>query len=191
MPLRLIYRELGTSLGKTVVPLVAIILTLSTVGCRPQTPAETPTAAPAGWQPIAAELTFAPQVPARITRTAPARVVVNLEVIDRTAELANRVTYEFWTYNGHVPGPFIRVRVGDTMEVHLMNRSDKAHTVDFHAVTGPGGGAPVLMANPGQEAVAAFRAMKPGLYVYHCAANHIPAHIANGLYCLVLVEPAR
>ena len=76
------------------------------------------------------------------------------------------------------------------MEVHLMNRStDKTHTVDFHAVTGPGGGAPLLMANPGQEAVGSFKAMKPGLYIYHCGANPIPAHIANGLYGLVLVEP--
>lgn len=143
-----------------------------------------------GQAPVAAELAFAPQVPPPVTRTQPAKVVVELEAIEKTAELAEGVTYNFWTYNGHVPGPFIRVRVGDTLEVHLKNRSsDKTHTVDFHAVTGPGGGAPVLMANPGQETVGAFKTLKPGLLIYHCAANPMPAHIASGLYGLVLVEP--
>ena len=161
-----------------------------TAGCQQRTPTAAPTATTAATQSVPAELTFAPQVPSAITRSQPARVVVNLEAIEQNGDLANRVSYNFWTYNGHVPGPFIRVRVGDTMEVHLMNRSsDKTHTVDFHAVTGPGGGAPHLMANPGQEAVASFKAMRPGLYVYHCAANPIPAHIANGLYGIVLVEP--
>ncbi len=139
---------------------------------------------------VTAELTYAPQVPPPVTRTGPARVVVNLEAIEQTAELAPGVTYNFWTYNGHVPGPFIRVRVGDVVEVHLKNSSrDKTHTVDFHAVSGPGGGAPVLMANPGSEAVASFKMLQPGLYIYHCAANPVPAHIASGLYGLLLVEP--
>ena len=174
-----------------ILPLLgAIMSTGLAAGCQQQTPTATPTAATAATQSVPAELTFAPQAPSPIARSQPARVVVNLEVIEQNGDLANRVSYNFWTYNGHVPGPFIRVRVGDTMEMHLMNRSsDKTHTVDFHAVTGPGGGAPLLMANPGQEAVASFKAMRPGLYVYHCAANPIPAHIANGLYGLVLVEP--
>ena len=137
-----------------------------------------------------AEVAFAPQVPPPIARSQPARVVVNLEVTEQNGELAKGVTYNFWTYNGHVPGPFIRVRVGDTVEVDLKNRSgDKTHTVDFHFVSGPGGGAPVLMANPGQESVGEFKALKPGLFIYHCAANPMPAHMANGLYGLVLVEP--
>jgi nitrite reductase (NO-forming) len=139
---------------------------------------------------ITAQLTYAPQVPPPVTRSGPARVIVNLEAVEQTAELAPGVTYNFWTYNGHVPGPFIRVRVGDVVEVHLKNTSrDKTHTVDFHAVSGPGGGAPVLMANPGGEAVASFKMLQPGLYIYHCAANPVPAHIASGLYGLLLVEP--
>ncbi len=156
-------------------------LLISSFGC--QRPAQEGAAVPA-------ELTFAPQVPAPITRSEPAKVVVNLEAIEKAGDLADGVTYPFWTYNGHVPGPFIRVRVGDTLEVHLKNQGgNNTHTVDFHAVTGPGGGAPAMMANPGQETVAAFKALKPGLFVYHCAGNPIPAHIASGLYGLVLVEP--
>jgi nitrite reductase (NO-forming) len=138
---------------------------------------------------IPAALAYAPQVPPPVSRTAPATVVVKLEAIEKTGELASGVSYNFWTYNGHVPGPFIRIRVGDAVEVHLKNRSaDKTHTVDFHMVTGPGGGAPILMTNPGQESMAQFKALKPGLFIYHCAANPMPAHIANGLYGLVLVE---
>jgi len=137
-----------------------------------------------------AEMAFAPKVPPPITRSKSARVSVNLEVTEENRELARGVIYNFWMYNGHVPGPFIRVRVGDTVQVHLTNRSsDKTHTVDFHFVSGPGGGAPVLMANPGQESVGEFKALKPGLFVYHCAANPMPAHMASGLYGLVLVEP--
>ncbi len=139
---------------------------------------------------IPGDLAYAPQVPPPITRSGPARLVVHLEVIEKTGALADGVTYPFWAYNGHVPGPFIRVRVGDSLEVHLRNNpGNNTHTVDFHAATGPGGGAALLMTNPGGESVAAFKMLKPGLFVYHCAGNPIPAHIASGLYGLVLVEP--
>lgn len=155
----------------------------------------------AAWVPYAsvaqaqekAKLTFAPEVPPAITRSQPALVVVELEAVEKRGELAEGVEYEFWTFNGRVPGPFIRVRVGDTVEVRFRNNAKNrtSHTIDFHAVTGPGGGAEVLMAKPGQERVARFKAINPGIYMYHCAAPPVPAHIANGLYGLILVEPAK
>lgn len=125
-------------------------------------------------------LTFAPVVPPPIERTEPALVIVELEAVEMRGELADGVTYEFWTFNGHVPGPFIRVRVGDPVELHLKNNASNklTHTIDFHYVT-----------DPGEENVAVFKALNPGLYIYHCAAPPIPLHIANGLYGLVLVEP--
>ena len=140
-----------------------------------------------------ARLTFAPQVPPPITRTEPAVVVVEIEAIEKKAALSEGVEYEFWTFGGQVPGPFIRVRVGDTIEVRLANnaKNRNTHNIDFHAVTGPGGGAGHLEAKPGQQKVARFKAMNPGLYVYHCAAPPIPAHIASGLYGMILVEPAK
>jgi nitrite reductase (NO-forming) len=139
-----------------------------------------------------AQMTFAPAVPPPITRTKPAHVVINLSTSEEERPLADGVTYEFWSYNGHTPGPFIRLRIGDTFEVHLDNSKGKlTHTVDFHAVTGPGGGAGALMTNPGEKSVATFKALNPGLFIYHCAAPPIPAHIANGLYGLVLVEPEK
>lgn len=168
--------------------LSAVLLLAALSGCQRGTETQSDSTEPQ--QTITADLTYAPNVVPRITRTSPARVIVNLVAEEKTGELAPGVSYNFWMYNGHVPGPFIRVRVGDTVEIHLRNLSpDKTHTVDFHAVTGPGGGAPVLMANPGQETVGQFKMLHPGLFVYHCAANPMPAHMSNGLYGMVLVEP--
>src|SRR6185312_10594463 len=97
-----------------------------------------------------------------------------------------------WTFNGTVPGPFIRVREGDTLLLTLkdaMNSSMK-HSIDLHAVTGPGGGAALTLAEPGGSATARFKMLVPGLYVYHCAAPPVSDHIANGMYGMILVEPA-
>ncbi|MGN6684864.1 MAG: copper-containing nitrite reductase, partial [Devosia sp.] len=98
---------------------------------------------------------------------------------------------QFWTFNGRVPGPFVRVRVGDTVEVHLKNNEDSVmmHNVDFHAVNGPGGGAGATSANPGEEHQFTFKALNPGLYVYHCAVTPVAMHISSGMYGLILVEP--
>jgi nitrite reductase (NO-forming) len=64
-----------------------------------------------------------------------------------------------------------------------------AHNIDLHAVNGPGGGAAATTAIPGQEAAFQFKALNPGLYVYHCAVPPAADHIANGMYGLILVEP--
>jgi len=81
--------------------------------------------------------------------------------------------------------------VGDTVEVHLKNSPDSTliHSVDFHAATGPGGGAAATQTDPGQEKVVKFKTLVPGLYVYHCATPMMAHHIANGMYGLILVEP--
>lgn len=143
-------------------------------------------------QPIPAPFAFAPAVPPPIARREPAHVVVRLKIEEKVMDLSQGVQYEFWTYNGHVPGPFIRLRQGDTVEVHLDNTMGKVtHTVDFHAVTGPGGGAVALMTDSGKTSIATFKTASPGFFVYHCAANPMPAHIANGLYGAILVEPAE
>ena len=85
-----------------------------------------------------------------------------------------------------MPGPFLRVRVGDTVEVHLKNHNDSVmvHSVDFHAATGPGGGAMFTQTDPGQEKIVTFKALIPGLFIYHCATPSVPHHITNGMYGL-------
>lgn len=142
-----------------------------------------------------AVLTTAPEVPPPITRTEPALVKVALEAKEIEGTLAAGIKadtrYRFWTFNGTVPGPMVRVRQGDTVELTLTNAADSQmpHNIDMHFVNGPGGGADVTMAAPGQTKVARFQALNPGLYVYHCAMAPAPEHIANGMYGMILVEP--
>ena len=116
---------------------------------------------------------------------------MELETIERMGDLADGTTYRYWTFGGQVPGPFVRVRVGDTVEVSLKNHEDSwmQHNVDFHAVTGPGGGGVATVADPGASKGFTFKALNPGLYVYHCAVPMAAQHIANGMYGLILVEP--
>jgi nitrite reductase (NO-forming) len=138
-----------------------------------------------------AELTAPPFVPAPITRSHATRVVVDLEVVEKPMRLADGVEYVMWTFGGTVPGSFIRVREGDLVEFHLKNHhsSDVPHNIDLHAVTGQGGGAEATLTMPGHETAFEFRALNPGLYVYHCATAPVGIHIANGMYGLILVEP--
>jgi nitrite reductase (NO-forming) len=130
-------------------------------------------------------------LPEPIARRGPQRVQVELESVELEGQLADGTTYQYWTFNGSVPGPFLRVRVGDTVEVTFKNDVDSAmiHSVDFHATTGPGGGATYLQVEPGGEKKLEFKALMPGIYVYHCATPMVAHHIANGMYGLILVEP--
>jgi nitrite reductase (NO-forming) len=130
-------------------------------------------------------------VPAPIGDRGPETIRLDLETVEVTGTLSDGVTYTYWTFNGQVPGPMIRVRVGDTIEVHLKNAgsSTMLHSVDFHATTGPGGGAVATQTQPGGETTFTFKAINPGLYVYHCATPMVADHIANGMYGLILVEP--
>ncbi|WP_246728357.1 copper-containing nitrite reductase [Microvirga terricola] len=130
-------------------------------------------------------------LPGPIAARGPQRVKVNLETTEVTGQLADGTNYRYWTFNSKVPGPLIRVRVGDTVEVSLKNADDSVmmHNVDFHAVTGPGGGAKATEAAPGESRGFEFKALSPGLYVYHCATPMVAQHIANGMYGMILVEP--
>ena len=138
-----------------------------------------------------AVLTDAPNVPPPITRTHATKVIVNLEVQEVEKRLADGVTYVFWTFGGSVPGKFIRVREGDSVEFHLSNHQNNKlpHNIDLHAVTGPGGGAASSFTAPGHSSQFSFRVLNPGLYVYHCATAPVGMHVANGMYGLIYVQP--
>jgi nitrite reductase (NO-forming) len=130
-------------------------------------------------------------VPPPVGNRAPQTVRVDLLTVELEGRLADGTTFGYWTFNGRVPGPMLRVRVGDTLDVHVKNSADSTmiHSVDFHAATGPGGGAAVTQVDPGHEKSFKFKALVPGLYVYHCATPMVAHHIANGMYGLILVEP--
>lgn len=198
--------------------------------------------------PVVAEIGADPYaVPPPIMRKENTTVKIELEAIAVRGELADGVTYEYWTYNRQIPGPFLRVKEGDTVEVSLFHNpaghshagfapsefavsgpfgigeaeahgdepdahteevathaeeadahavaaasdanAHATHSVDLHAVLGPGGGAVLTQTKDGETKTFSFKALRPGLYVYHCASPHIPTHIANGMYGLILVEP--
>lgn len=136
-------------------------------------------------------LTDAPLVPPPIKRKQSAKLIVELEVTEVNLPISEGVEYTFWTFGGKVPGKFIRVRQGDTVEFHLLNHPDSRfpHNIDLHAVTGPGGGAASSNTPPGHQTQFTFKALNSGLYVYHCATAPVGEHVANGMYGLILVEP--
>jgi nitrite reductase (NO-forming) len=177
---------MSTQLGGWV---AAVTMALVVSGCGR---ADQPAASQAVQGEEQAVLTDAPNVPPPITRTHPTKVIATLEVLEVVKRLADGVDYTFWTFGGSVPGKFIRVREGDEVEFNLNNHpsSRMPHNIDLHAVTGPGGGAAASLTAPGHSSKFSFKAINPGLYVYHCATAPVGMHIANGMYGLILVEPA-
>ena len=121
----------------------------------------------------------------------PTLVTYEVETREVTALMDDGVAYTYWTFGDSVPGPMLRVRQGDTVELTLRNAPDSrlTHRIDQHAVTGPGGGATVTQVAPGEAATFRFQALNPGVYVYHCATPPVPHHVASGMYGLIVVEP--
>lgn len=122
----------------------------------------------------------------------PTKRTFHLEAVELDGYIDGKKTYRYWTFNGKVPGPLFRACVGDTIEIFLKNASKNTmiHSVDFHAVTGPGGGyAYTKDTAPGEQKSFTFKALKPGLFVYHCATHMVAHHISQGMYGLFLIEP--
>ncbi len=197
----------GDHMKRSILPLLIAASLLAMTGCTQEktttatanaTPEDTGGSAkgdfgPPVGEPINAVLTAPPLVPPATGRTQPAKVIVNLEVREVEKEISEGVKYTFWTFGGTVPGSFIRVRQGDTVEFHLNNHPDSKmpHNIDLHAVTGPGGGAASSFTAPGHSSQFTFKALNAGLYVYHCATAPVGMHVANGMYGLILVEPPQ
>jgi nitrite reductase (NO-forming) len=132
-----------------------------------------------------------PRVEAPLPRREPMLVKYEVETTEVTALMDDGVAYTYWTFGNTVPGPMLRVRQGDTVELTLKNPADSkaSHSIDLHAVTGPGGGAKATQLAPGESATIKFKALNPGVYVYHCATAPVPHHIASGMYGMIVVEP--
>ena len=176
-------------------PVLTCALFLAACGSQPATesvPAPTDAAAQAIELDVPNVARDPADVPAAISRTSPTTVRVTLTVQEVVSELADGTSYSFWTFDGTVPGPMIRVMEGDTVELTLVNPETSAvgHNIDLHAVNGPGGGAGVTNVLPGESKTFTFKALNPGLYIYHCAFSPPWHHIAQGMYGGILVEPA-
>lgn len=130
-------------------------------------------------------------IPAPIQRDHSETVEVRLKTKEVIAEIAPGIFQNYWTFDSQVPGPFLRVREGDRVNVEIKNdeTSLHPHNVDLHAVTGPGGGATVTTVFPGETKNFSFTALRPGLYIYHCAVPNAAVHMTHGMYGLILVEP--
>ena len=165
----------------------------------------TPELTPKALLPVATEInvSVAPAVPPPVTRTNQAIVAVHIEVVEQvmTIDPATGVEYETWGYKiegseGPVigtPGPMIRARVGDVLRFTITNPATNSHphNVDFHAVTGQGGGAADTSVAPGETTTIEARLLYPGMFMYHCATGDVPVHIVHGMYGGILVDPAR
>ena len=143
---------------------------------------------------------YAPDVPPAATRDEQAIVDVHFDVVEGVKAIdPNGTAYTTWGYRLHgdttvttgTPGPIIRARVGDVLRFTLTNDGSMPHNVDFHAVTGQGGGAKDLTVGPGQTATIEARLLYPGMFMYHCAAGDVPMHISQGMYGGILVDPAQ
>jgi len=112
-----------------------------------------------------------------------------LTVTEVEREVAPGVTQRLWTYNGSAPGPVLHGRLGDVFEITLVNDGTIGHSVDFHAgALAPD--RPMRTLPPGESLVYRFRATRAGIWMYHCSSMPMSAHIANGMFGAVVIEPA-
>ena len=130
-------------------------------------------------------------VPKPLGNRPPQFVKYAIETVELEGKLDDGTTFTYWTFGRKVPGPMLRVKKGDTVELALTNNkgSKAVHSIDLHAVTGGHGGGAHTQVAPGQTKTITFKALNPGLYVYHCATPSVAHHISAGMYGLILVEP--
>jgi nitrite reductase (NO-forming) len=115
---------------------------------------------------------------------------VKLELVDKTIEIAPGVKYSAWAFSGGAPAPFIHVRQGQKVELTLTNKGAIPHSVDFHAARIAPNVAFKDVA-PGGSIHYSFVANDPGAFMFHCGTKPVLAHIANGMYGAIIVEPRR
>jgi nitrite reductase (NO-forming) len=135
---------------------------------------------------LAVLLLFMPSAPA----DAAGKKTFTLTVVDKRIDIGLGLTYDAWTFDGHVPGPLLRVRQGDEVTIKLINPTTMAHGIDTHAAEI----APNLhfAAPAGQRNLSyTFRARVPGAFLYQCSAIPALSHIANGMYGMMIVDPAQ
>lgn len=181
-------------------------LALMSLACRaePSRPAAPPGGtqppSPASAEPPAAmshgeAAVGTPSQPVERAAVAPPRSTtryhrIRLETVHVRHDLAPGVVYEAWTFGGQVPGPAFRVTVGDTIDFTIVNKSFMPHSMDFHAAEIAPSRAYVNVM-PNDSLTFQFVARVPGAFMYHCGTAPVAAHIANGMYGALIVDPVK
>lgn len=131
------------------------------------------------------------EVPSAIGDREPETVYISMTTKEVISEIAPDIYFNYWTFDGKVPGPFLRIKEGDTVVMTITNdpSSLHSHNIDLHAVTGEGGGASLTNVAPGESRTFSWKALNPGLFIYHCATANVSSHNSHGQYGLILVEP--
>ena len=187
-------------------PSRTLLLALLLAGCGGKTaerPAETPPTdsrtAPTGASPAPMSHGEAkvndPAVPLHRAADAPPRSTARRHAVRMTTShmrhvIAPGVVYDGWAFDSVVPGPVVRVTVGDTVDFTIVNRAPIPHSMDFHAAEIAPSRAYVNV-NPGDSLTFQFVARVPGAFMYHCGTAPVAAHIANGMYGAIVVDPVR
>jgi nitrite reductase (NO-forming) len=152
-----------------------------------------------GGPPAATDVAADPSAPAPITfdARAPERLEgdvheIELVMTEELMTVAPGFVQEVWTFGGSVPGPVIRVKVGDLVRVRLVNPSENAlpHSIDFHS-SQVAWNDRMRSIDPGEELMYEWRAEYAGVWMYHCGTAPALHHISNGMYGMVIVEPAE
>ncbi len=161
---------------------------MSTAGAAPAASAAAP-AAPA------AAPSADPNAPAYVLRDPKAPPVmpgavhdVNLPITETDMTVAKGYVVHVWTFGGTVPGPVIRVHLGDTVRIHLTNETPMSHSIDFHA-SQTAMDHQMVEIKPGATFTYTFQADYAGVWMYHCGTQPALLHIANGMFGMVIVEP--
>lgn len=131
------------------------------------------------------------KLPPPLKHRAPITHKVELICKEIIGEIDHGNYFLYLTFNGQVPAPMIRVRQGDTIDLTINNPlgTMHAHSVDFHAVYGTGGGSSATTVGPGQKKRLKFKTLYPGAFIYHCAVANLDYHISSGMFGMIVVEP--
>jgi nitrite reductase (NO-forming) len=113
---------------------------------------------------------------------------LTLPVTEIQREVSPGITQRLWTFGGTAPGPTLRGKIGDVFEITLVNDGSTGHSIDFHAgALAPDG--PMRTISPGQSLTYRFTATRAGIWMYHCSSMPMSAHIANGMFGAVVIDP--
>ncbi|MDE0798607.1 MAG: copper-containing nitrite reductase [Nitrosomonadaceae bacterium] len=153
--------------------------------------------APAGTPRVVQDLVAPPFLPKhnQVAKGKPKVVAIRLVVEEKLMKADANASYWALTFNGSVPAPMIVAHEGDWVEMTLVNPKSNtmSHNLDFHAATGALGGAMKDKVAPGEEVVLTWKAMKAGVFVYHCApgGTMIPFHTISGMNGAIMILPRK